>query len=89
MTLTSPYASSAAPDAKWWKDTADFLDLAAAAGSHVHFQFTAFETLPNDEATLANLTAQVNAFKGHPAVLAWYLHARAYSVVPPQPSASD
>ena len=82
MTLTSPYSSTAAPDDAWWASTADFLDRAAAAGSHVHFQFTAFETLPNDEGTLANLTAQVNRFKAHPAILAWYLADEPLSVCP-------
>ena len=50
-----------------------FLDEAAATGFSVNFQLIGFENLGNDEAVLANLTAQINHFKDHPAVMAWYL----------------
>eukprot|EP00656_Telonema_subtile_P004886 TRINITY_DN1222_c0_g1_i1.p1 TRINITY_DN1222_c0_g1~~TRINITY_DN1222_c0_g1_i1.p1 ORF type:complete len:603 (-),score=99.91 TRINITY_DN1222_c0_g1_i1:100-1908(-) len=73
MSLASPYTSSAAPTDAWWTQTQAFLDRAAVAGFKVNFQLIAFETLPNDDATLANLTAQIKRFKSHPAVLAWYL----------------
>ena len=48
MTLTSPYASTAAPDDAWWSAMTDFLDAAAAAGFRVNFQLIGFETLGND-----------------------------------------
>ena len=50
-----------------------FLDGAHATGASVNFQLIAFETLGNDEAVLANLTAQIDHFKSHPAIVAWYL----------------
>jgi len=73
MTLTAPYASTAAPTKEWWSNMTTFLDGAAAAGFRVNFQLIAFEKLGNDAATLANLTAQIKTFKDHPAVMAWYL----------------
>ena len=48
MTLTSPYASTAAPDDAWWGAMQYFLDAAAAAGFRVNFQLIGFETLGND-----------------------------------------
>jgi hypothetical protein len=50
-----------------------FLDSCVAAGFRVNFQLIAFESKPNDAGTLANLTAQINRYKSHPAVMAWYL----------------
>jgi hypothetical protein len=73
MTLTSPYASTAAPTDQWWADMTAFLDEAAATGFMVNFQLIGFETLGNDAGVLANLTAQIKHFKDHPAILAWYL----------------
>jgi hypothetical protein len=73
MTLTSPYASTAAPDAEWYSAMDAFLDSCVAAGFRVNFQLIAFESKPNDAGTLANLTAQINRYKSHPAIMAWYL----------------
>jgi hypothetical protein len=77
MTLTSPYASTAAPDAEWYSAMDAFLDSCVAAGFRVNFQLIAFESKPNDAGTLANLTAQINRYKSHPAIMAWYLVAPA------------
>ena len=71
MTLTSPYASTASPDAAWWDNMTSFLDGAAAAGFRVNFQLIGFEQKGNDAGTLANLTAQIERFKDHPAIMAW------------------
>jgi hypothetical protein len=71
MTLTSPYASTASPDAAWWDNMTTFLDRAAAAGFRVNFQLIGFEQKGNDAGTLANLTAQIKRFKDHPAIMAW------------------
>ena len=68
MTLTSPYASTSSPDAAWYASMDAFLDSAAAAGFRVNFQLIGFESKGNDAGTLANLTAQINHFKGHPAI---------------------
>ena len=73
MTLSSPYASTATPSDEWWADMTAFLDGAHAAGAFVNFQLIAFEALGNDEAVLSNLTAQIDHFKSHPAIVAWYL----------------
>ena len=73
MTLTSPYASTAAPTQQWWDDMTSFLDRCAAVGVSVNYQLIAFETLDNSDETLANLTAQIEAFKGHSAIISWYL----------------
>ena len=48
MTLSSPYASTAAPDDAWWSAMTAFLDTAAAAGFRINFQLIGFETLGND-----------------------------------------
>eukprot|EP00937_MAST-01D_sp_MAST-1D-sp2_P001715 g1715.t1 len=73
MTLSSPYASNAAPDAAWLADMGRFLDRCAEVGFFVNYQLIAFESLDNSPGVLANLTAQVARFKDHPAVLSWYI----------------
>eukprot|EP00929_Paragymnodinium_shiwhaense_P072907 TRINITY_DN37007_c0_g1_i1.p1 TRINITY_DN37007_c0_g1~~TRINITY_DN37007_c0_g1_i1.p1 ORF type:complete len:580 (+),score=79.98 TRINITY_DN37007_c0_g1_i1:71-1810(+) len=73
MTLACPYASSAAPDSQWFADMDAFMDLALMAGFKVHFQLIKFQNLPNSPEVLANLTLQINRYKDHPALLAWYL----------------
>merc|ERR1719506_2021234 len=73
MTLTCPYASEAAPDAQWFSKMDAFMDLALETGFQVHFQLIAFQSLPNSAEVLANLTSQINRYKSHPALLAWYL----------------
>jgi len=73
MSLTAPYASTAAPSQQWFSDMTSFLDRCHQIGFQVHFQLIAFESLPNDSATLANLTTQIERFKSHPALFAWYL----------------
>ena len=49
-----------------------FLDSCVAAGFRVNLGYCIREK-PNDAATLANLTAQINRYKSHPAIMAWYL----------------
>ena len=73
MSLSAPYVSTAAPTEQWFQDMQAFLDRCHAVGFKVNYQLIAFEKLGNDAATLANLTAQINRFKDHPAILAWYL----------------
>lgn len=73
MSLTAPYVSSASPDQKWFDDMDAFLDRAYALNFLVHFQLIAFETLDNSDSVMANMTAQINHFKDHPAIFAWYL----------------
>ena len=73
MTLACPYASTAAPDAKWHAKMHAYLDAALASGVHVHFALNAYESLSNTAEVLSNLTAVVNRYKAHPAILAWYL----------------
>lgn len=73
MTLTSPYASTSAPTAGWYAAMDAFLDSCVAAGFRVNFQLIAYESKPNDAETLASLTAQINRYKSHPAIMSWYL----------------
>jgi hypothetical protein len=73
MSLTAPYASTASPDAAWFTKMEEFLDRAHAIGYMVHYQLIAFELADNSPEVLANITAQVNKFKDHPAIFGWYL----------------
>jgi hypothetical protein len=73
MNLVAPYASTAAPDQAWFADMAEFMDRCADIGFQVHFQLIGFSKLDNSPGVLRNLTAQINRFKNHPALFAWYL----------------
>mmetsp|Transcript_26691 Transcript_26691/g.50592 ORF Transcript_26691/g.50592 Transcript_26691/m.50592 type:complete len:616 (-) Transcript_26691:170-2017(-) len=73
MSLTAPYVSTSSPDEKWFEDMDEFLDGALSLNFYVHFQLIAFEDLDNSDEVMANLTKQVEHFKGHPAVFGWYL----------------
>ena len=75
MSLTAPYASTTSGDLTdpWFASMRAFLDRCAEIGYMVHFQLIAFEKLGNTADVLANLTAQIDAFKNHSALFGWYL----------------
>jgi hypothetical protein len=73
MSLVSPYVSTVAPSAAWFANMTKFMDRCAEVGFMVHFQLNAFANKGNDPATLRNITTQINMFKDHPALFAWYL----------------
>ena len=71
---------STAPRSKTTSHTSDtklisqFMDDCASINFLVHFQLIGFEhDSTNSPEIMANITAQVNRYKNHPALFAWYL----------------
>ena len=73
MSLTAPYVSSATADEAWFSKMDQFMDDCASIGFLVHFQLIAFASLEPTDEVMANITAQVERYKEHPALFAWYL----------------
>jgi len=73
MALTAPYVSTATPDDDWFATMDQFMDDAHSYGFMVHYQLIGFQPLDPTDEVLANITVQVNRYKDHPALFAWYL----------------
>ena len=73
MNLACPYVSAYNRSAAGFEAVRDYLDRAWATGFVVHYQLIAYENEPNNATNDALLAAEIDAFKDHPALFAWYI----------------